>query len=124
MKYEHANLFLHPVQVASFKLFERQAELRIFRSDDDRNSYYFTVAFPNIKDEDNDDFVLEKLLNYDQQYVLEKVPKVVYGDNLIVTRVIPDEEDAKKDLIFVQVRVKDTPIFGTAVFWKYSLPGV
>jgi hypothetical protein len=124
MKYEHANIFLHPIQVTSFKLFERQAEFRVFRSDDDRNSYYFSVAFPNIKDEDNDDFVLEKLLNYDQQYVLEKVPKVVYGDNLIVTRVIPDEEEAKKTLIFVQVRVKDTPIFGTAVFDKYSLPGV
>lgn len=27
-------------------------------------------------------------------------------------------------LIFVQVRVKGTPIFGDAVFWKYSLPSL
>lgn len=124
MKYEHANLFLHPIQVTAFKLFERQAEFRIFRSDDDRNSYYCTVAFKNIKDEDNDDFILEKLMNYGEQYVLEQVPHVVHGENLQVSRVISDEEDAKNELVIVQVRVKGTPIFGDAVFRKYSLPSI
>lgn len=123
MKYEHSPQFAYPIQVVPFKLFERQAEFRLFRSEDDRNSYFCTVAFKNMKDEDNDDFILEKPLNDGEQYVLEDVPRVIYGDNLHVSRVIPNEEDAKEQLIFVQVRVKGTPIFGDAVFWKYSLSG-
>jgi hypothetical protein len=124
MKYEHDNHFMHPVQIAIFKLFERQAEFRVFRSDDDRNSYYCTVAFKNMKDDDNDGFILEKMLNHGEQFVIEQVPNITYGENLLVTRITSEEEDDNKQLIFVQVRVKNTPIFGTAVFWKYSLPGV
>lgn len=123
MTYEHSTQFAYPIQIVPFKLFERQAEFRLFRSEDDRNCYFCTIAFKNMKDEDNDGFILEKPLNYGEQYVLEDVPRLIYEENLQVIRVIPDEDDANEQLVFVQVRVKGTPIFGDAVFWKYSLPG-
>jgi hypothetical protein len=124
MKYEHDDYFLHPIQAVGFKLFGLQAEFRIFRSDDDRNSYYCTVAFKNMKDDDNHGFILEEMLNDGERFVIEQVPKIVYAENLLITRITSDEYDEFKEMILVQVSVKDTPIFGTAAFMRYNLPRV
>ncbi|MEI7994030.1 MAG: hypothetical protein WCH01_03915 [Methylococcaceae bacterium] len=114
----HDECYSYPIKTLDFKAFNRKAQLRMFREEGEPKSYFFTVAFPGIKDEENDGFILEsEVTSVGDQYdifVFENIPELVINNNVKVSFA----SDTRQKTI--SIRISGTPVNGTASFWTHS----
>ena len=118
MSNEHANRYKYPIKTIDFSIFGHAAQIRLFR-EEERDNYFFTVAFPNIEDEDNDGFVLEE---EGDVYTLEAEPDIESKANIEIMWNIEGESLHCDPLVNISIKIKGTPVNSTSTFWRSAFP--
>ena len=118
MSNEHANRYKYPIKTFDFSIFGHAAQIRVFREEEESDSYFFTVAFPNIE-EDNDGFILE---SEGDIYTLEAEPNIESEADIEIMWNIEGESLHCDPLVNISIKMRGTPVNSTSTFWRSSFP--
>lgn len=119
MPNEHNIRYRYPMKTFDFSIFGHSAQIRAFREEGELDSYFFTVGFPNIRDEDNDGFILEKAGDV---YRLEAVPNIESKKDVEIRWNIGVDSMHDDPLVAITIKIGGTPVNDTLTFWRSSFP--
>jgi len=121
LKKEHSMRYSYPLKTTSFEIFGHKAELRAFKEEKEADSYYFSVAFPDILNEADYNFILE---DSNGSFVLENLPDINDEKTIDISWSIYCQCLNTEPLVNIHIKLRGTPVYTTCTFWRNHFPSI